>query len=158
MRYRDAKDLYKAEKRANKYAQRADKKRYGKPGGGIFGFLVLIVCLGFYLLTHAFAWIMIGIIGLALLAVVWQVVRSGMLTSRMQNYQQPPIPQQPPQNYQPYQPYQQGYQPEPQEFYQEGGRHYPQQTQQPHYPPQEYSDYNEMKAQYPEQHTPPVRW
>ncbi|MBE3558358.1 MAG: hypothetical protein IMW89_03930, partial [Ktedonobacteraceae bacterium] len=58
---RQAKYAYRAAWRANRY-------RYGRPGGGIVGVLVLLFLLLFWL-SHAWGWLIAGIV-IALLAVI----------------------------------------------------------------------------------------
>lgn len=136
--YQEPRDMRRAAKRAYK----ADKYRYGRQRGGIFSLLVLIVCLAFYLLTHAWAWIMVGIIGIAVLIILVLLLRPRQFGARDAYYQQPyQQSQTPPQDYQPYQ---EGYQPP---------RQYP-----PQYnpPTQGYQDYERPRAQYPDQPDQPM--
>jgi hypothetical protein len=138
---------------ARRSARRAYRYRYGRPGGGILGFL-LVLFLIFWFTTHFWTWLIMGIFMLAIIAIVFWLVRTGMVSTWFSSSQQPqPPPQyyQPPQEtQQPYQSYEQGYQ-QPQTNYQEGEQPYP-------YPPQStspgYQQYEEPQAQYPEQMPP----
>ena len=150
MWYGDPRDA----RRAARYARRANRYRYGRPGGGIIGLLFFIFLI-LAIFTHFWAWIIPGII---LLAVMFWLLRRSMPGAWFTGYQQPPQNQQPQQPYyqpppeQPYQPYEQGYQ-APQESYQEGGQQYqyPPQTSQP---VDQQQRYEEPQAQHPEQMPP----
>lgn len=130
------------------YYRRTNRSRYGRP----FGLVILLVILALYILTHIWLWIVIGLLGLAVLAVVLRAAGTTMPGSNQQQ-QAPPV-------YQPYQEEYQGYEqglrpraPE-QEVYQEGG----QQWQSPPQPKEvPYPEYEYPQAQYPDQEMPPSR-
>src|SRR6266700_1680471 len=150
---RAARYAARAARQAARYARRGTyypyRYRYGRPGGGIFGLLVLLFLL-LYLFSHIWVWLVMGLIALVIVGAILRMVRAGT------NYQQPPFVnyQQPPQPYQPYmgpqpqnQTYEQGYAgpPPSQDPYAEGNQQY-------YYPPQ-VSD-EQPQAQYPEQMPP----
>lgn len=156
---RDARRAARYARRNARYARRSARRayryRHGRPGGRILGFL-LVLFLIIWFITHIWTWLIIGIFMLAIIAIVFWLVRRGMLNTWFSSSQQlqPPQYYQPPQEtQQPYQPYEQGYQQPPQTSYQEGEPPYP---YQPPSTPPGYQQYEQPQAQYPEQ-IPPMQ-
>ncbi|GCE13842.1 hypothetical protein [Tengunoibacter tsumagoiensis] len=155
--------MYKAQRRANKYAYRAqrrvdryryklDRRIYGRSGYRVPGFLVLLFCLLLFSWIHTWVWFVLGAI-----AVVCIVTALRWLGQGQTNFFSDNQPQQP--NYPPSSPgqqqdynvdYGQGYQASPPpQTYSEGDKQY-------YYPPQTSSQYDQPQSHYPGQEQPPL--